>query len=119
MSSLGDLMKDPNAFRGAADDLMRALRIGPQELGDLTVAITGQDPPHARAIVARHLLTKPVIAIEPARSRPKLKPGLGPQPQPHVQAEPPLKPNPPPRRSTKPVPPQPVTEPGVARAWRA
>jgi hypothetical protein len=83
MSALGDLMRDPNAFRGAADDLMRALRVGPQELGDLTMAITGQDPQHARAIVARHL-SKPVTTIEPAPPRPKLEPGLGPQA--HVQA---------------------------------
>ena len=44
MSGLGDTLKDQNAFRGACDDLMRAMRVGPEELGSLTLAMMGQDP---------------------------------------------------------------------------
>ena len=38
---------DPNAFRGAADDLLRSIGIGPPELARLTVAPkeTTQSPP--------------------------------------------------------------------------
>jgi hypothetical protein len=56
MATLGDMLKNPNAYRGACGDLCAgALRLSPQELADLTLQVAGQSPQRARQIVAEHL----------------------------------------------------------------
>ena len=53
MSNLPDMLRDPNAYRGACGDLCAgALRLTPAELADLTLAVAGQSPQRARPIVA-------------------------------------------------------------------
>ena len=45
MSTLADMLKNPNAYRGACGDLCAgALRLTPQELADLTLQVAGQSP---------------------------------------------------------------------------
>ena len=56
MPTLADMLKNPNAYRGACGDLCAgALRLSPQELADLTLQVAGQSPQRARQIVAEHL----------------------------------------------------------------
>jgi len=90
MSNLADMLKNPNAYRGACGDLCAgALRLTPAELADLTLAVTGQSPQRARQIVAEHL------SKAAAREETTPKPPAPPQPpapaQPvaHVQHLPP------------------------------
>src|SRR3954452_13612941 len=52
MPTLADMLKNPNAYRGACGDLCAgALRLSPQELADLTLQVAGQSPQRARQIV--------------------------------------------------------------------
>ena len=59
MPTLADMLKNPNAYRGACGDLCAgALQLSPQELADLTLQVAGQSPQRARQIVAEHLRTR-------------------------------------------------------------
>jgi hypothetical protein len=94
MSNLADMLKNPNAYRGACGDLCAgALRLTPAELADLTLAVTGQSPQRARQIVAEHL--SKAAAGEETTPKPPAPPPVPPQPpgppQPvaHVQHLPP------------------------------
>jgi hypothetical protein len=86
MSTLADVLKNPNAYRGACGDLCAgALRLSPQELADLTLQVAGQNPQRARQIVAEHL-SKAAAGEEttpkpPATPQPPL-PAQPPQPDP-------------------------------------
>ena len=94
MSTLADMLKNPNAYRGACGDLCAgALRLSPQELADLTLQVAGQSPQRARQIVAEHL--SKAAAGEETTPKPPAPPPAPPQlpapPQPvaHVQHLPP------------------------------
>ena len=77
MSSLGDMLRDLNAYRGACGDLCAgALRLTPQELADLTLQVAGQSPQRAREIVAQFLSKTPAAEeILPPGSFPKRNQG--------------------------------------------
>ena len=92
MPTLADMLKNPNAYRGACGDLCAgALRLSPQELADLTLQVAGQSPQRARQIVAEHL--SKAAAGEETTPKPPAPPPAPPQlpapPQPHVQHLPP------------------------------
>jgi hypothetical protein len=89
MSTLGDMLRDPNAYRGACGDLCAgAMRLTPQELADLTLAVAGQSPQLARQIVAEHL--SKAAAREETTPKPPAPPLPAPaQPVAHVQHLPP------------------------------
>jgi hypothetical protein len=86
MSNLADMLKNPNAYRGACGDLCAgALRLTPAELADLTLAVAGQSPQRARQIVAEHL-SKAAAREETTPKPPAPAPA---QPVAHVQHLPP------------------------------
>ena len=104
MSNLPDMLRDPNAYRGACSDLCAgALRLTPAELADLTLAVAGQSPQRARQIVAEFLSKAaareeaapkpPASTLNPSETDgfPKAKPPAPAPPQPvaHVQHLPP------------------------------
>jgi hypothetical protein len=51
MTDLADHLRDPGAFRGAADDLFRRMLVTPEELATITLAVSGQTPVRCRQIV--------------------------------------------------------------------
>ena len=94
MPTIADMLKNPNAYRGACGDLCAgAPRLSPQELADLTLQVAGQSPQRARQIVAEHL--SKAVAGEETTPKPPAPPPAPPQPpaprQPvaHVQHLPP------------------------------
>jgi hypothetical protein len=90
MSNLADMLKNPNAYRGACGDLCAgALRLTPQELADLTLQVAGQSPQRARQIVAEHL--SKAAAGEETTPKPPAppQPPAPAQPVAHVQHLPP------------------------------
>jgi hypothetical protein len=93
MPTLADMLKNPNAYRGACGDLCAgALRLSPQELADLTLQVAGQSPQRARQIVAEHLSKHKAAAGEETTPKPPAPPAAPPQPpEPvaHVQHLPP------------------------------
>ena len=56
---LAELLKDPNAFRGAADDLLRNVGVGPAELARLTLMPSGEQGAVLAALVAPPAKTDP------------------------------------------------------------
>ena len=79
MPTLADMLKNPNAYRGACGDLCAgALRLSPQELADLTLQVAGQSPQRARQIVAEHL--SKAAAGEETTPKPPAPPPAPPQP---------------------------------------
>ena len=79
MATLADMLKNPNAYRGACGDLCAgALRLSPQELADLTLQVAGQSPQRARQIVAEHL--SKAAAGEETTPKPPAPPPAPPQP---------------------------------------
>ena len=84
MATLGDMLKNPNAYRGACGDLCAgALRLSPHELADLTLQVAGQNPQRARQIVAEHL--SKAAAGEETTPKPPAPPPAPPQPPPPAQ----------------------------------
>ena len=82
MPTLADMLKNPNAYRGACGDLCAgALRLSPQELADLTLQVAGQSPQRARQIVAEHL--SKAAAGEETTPKPPAPPAAPPQPPGH------------------------------------
>jgi hypothetical protein len=102
--SLVDLLRDPNARRGACDDLLRAIGVSTEELAEMTLAIAGKSPAAARTIVADQLrrfssgTPPPEVAMQPP-----------PEPA-EVAAPPPIGPEASPQQQTD--------EPKIAGAWR-
>jgi len=93
MSNLADMLRDPNAYRGACADLCAgAMRMTPQELADLTLAVAGQTPQRARQIVAEHLSKAAAQeeATQPKPPAPTPQPPAPPQPVEHLPPAPQL-----------------------------
>jgi hypothetical protein len=63
---LAALLQDPSAFRGAADDLVRSLGIGPVKLAELTLT-AGSD---RRALLVEMLAPEPTAAEPPEPEQP-------------------------------------------------
>ena len=81
MPTLADMLKNPNAYRGACGDLCAgALQLSPQELADLTLQVAGQSPQRARQIVAEHLSKHKAAAGEETTPKPPAPPAAPPQP---------------------------------------
>jgi hypothetical protein len=77
MTALGDSLKNPNAYRGACDDVMRACGVTPEELAELVLATARQNNPQlARATVAEFLGGK-TPASEEAPPKPPAPPPKG------------------------------------------
>ena len=90
MPTLADMLKNPNAYRGACGDLCAgALRLSPQELADLTLQVAGQNPQRARQIVAEHL--SKAAAGEETTPKPPAPPPAPPQPPPPAQLPQPVR----------------------------